>query len=241
MLQSKDIYDPKFVEDLFDKMSESYERVNYITSFGFSQRWRRQCVEAIQCGPDSTIVDLLSGMGECWPPIIKHEGRKTKLIGLDFSSEMTRRASKRRSKYPDTDIIILKEDVFNNSIDDEVADGIISGFGLKTFNPQQLQALAQEIKRILKPGGYFSLVDVSVPNNGILRFFYMFYLKHIIPILGWSFLGNPETYRMLGVFTERFKNAKEVSRIFETVGLEVEYVEYFFGCASGVRGRKSSK
>jgi hypothetical protein len=31
-----DIYNPGYVEKLFDEMSESYERVNYITSFGFS-------------------------------------------------------------------------------------------------------------------------------------------------------------------------------------------------------------
>ena len=41
------IYDPKFVEALFDKMSNSYSKMNYITSFGFSERWRRQCVAAI--------------------------------------------------------------------------------------------------------------------------------------------------------------------------------------------------
>jgi demethylmenaquinone methyltransferase/2-methoxy-6-polyprenyl-1,4-benzoquinol methylase len=34
----------------------------------------------------------------------------------------------------------------------------------------------------------------------------MFYLKHIIPGIGRLLLGNPENYRMLGVYTEKFGN-----------------------------------
>jgi ubiquinone/menaquinone biosynthesis C-methylase UbiE len=70
---------------------------------------------------------------------------------------------------------------------------VISGFGLKTFNDKQLVQLANEIDRILKPNGKFSLIDVSVPKIRILKPFYMFYLKNIIPILGKVFLGSPET------------------------------------------------
>lgn len=38
----ENIYDPEFVKGLFNRMSNSYERMNFITSFGFSIRWRRQ-------------------------------------------------------------------------------------------------------------------------------------------------------------------------------------------------------
>jgi len=67
---------------------------------------------------------------------------------------------------------------------------------------------------------------------------YKTYLKKIIPILGKIFLGSPETYRMLGVYTEEFRNSKNVHRIFNRSGFEVEYVEYFYGCASGIKGKK---
>lgn len=42
---------------------------------------------------------------------------------------------------------------------------------------------------------------------------------------------------MLGVYTEKFQNSKEVQRIFEQYNFEIEYVEYFFGCASGIELR----
>lgn len=234
----KEIYEPKFVESLFDNMSGSYSKMNYITSFGFSERWRRQCVEEIEIEQGKTVVDLMTGMGECWKHILHKSDNNSKLIGLDFSTEMINRAEKNRLKFKNHSIQTLKENVFDNSIKNEVADYVISGFGLKTFDNEQLGELANEISRILKPNGKFSLIDVSVPKSMILKTFYMFYLKKIIPILGKIFLGSPETYKMLGVYTEEFGNSKNAYRIFNRPGFEVEYVEYFFGCASGIKGRK---
>jgi len=234
----KDIYEPKFVEKLFDKMSSSYAKMNYITSFGFSERWRRQCVEEIRIEKGKVVVDLMTGMGECWKHILKENNENSKLIGLDFSSEMIKRAKKTKAKFTPANIELLLENVFENSIKDQTADYVISGFGLKTFDDTQINLLANQIDRILKPNGKFSLIDVSVPNNPFLKRVYMFYLKNIIPILGRIFLGSPETYKMLGIYTQEFCNSKNACRIFERENFEVEYVEYFYGCASGIRGRK---
>ena len=234
----KEIYEPKYVEQLFDKMSSSYAKVNYITSFGFSERWRKQCVEEIGIVEGKTVVDLMTGMGECWKHILRKGNGGSTLVGLDISTEMLKRAETKRKKYKDANIQILKENVFNNSIPDHSADYLISGFGLKTFNNEQIERLAGEVNRILKPGGSFSLIEVSVPKNKSLRFFYMFYLKRIIPILGWIFLGSPDTYKMLGIYTEKFMDSKNVLSIFDRDNFEIEYVNYFHGCATGIKGRK---
>jgi len=151
---------------------------------------------------------------------------------------MINRAKSNKEKFNNYDIEILKENVFENSIKDQTADYIISGFGMKTFNDDQLEKLAIEIHRILKPNGKFSLVDVSIPKNSILKPFYLFYLKNVIPILGKVFLGSPETYKMLGIYTQEFVNSKNVDKIFSKFNFEVEYVDYFYGCATGIKGRK---
>lgn len=234
----ENIYDSKYVEKLFNKMSSSYDRMNYITSFGFSSRWRKQCVKTLSLNKTSVIIDIMSGMGECWKPITKQTPPNSELIAIDFSSEMVKYAQKRISKFKQHKITLLKEDIFKNSVESGKADYVISGFGLKTFSPYQLNKLAIQIERMLKPNGQFSLIDVSVPKNKVLKAFYLFYLKKIIPILGFFFLGNPSSYKMLGVYTEMFQNSKEVKLIFEQHNFEVEYIEYFFGCASGIKGRK---
>jgi len=233
----KEYFDPKYVEELFDDMSSSYAKVNYITSFGFSERWRRQFVKDFDIQQGEVVVDLMTGMGECWKHMLR-KPNNAKLIAIDFSGEMIKYATLRKEQFENHEIEIIKEDVLTNSLKSESVDYVISGFGLKTFNTAQLSKLAKEIERILKPGGKFSLIDVSIPKNKILRFFYMFYLKTIIPMMGQLFLGNPETYKMLGVYTEVFENSREVERIFKQQQFKVQYQEYFFGCASGVKGEK---
>lgn len=233
-------YESKFVQNLFDEMSTSYSRMNYITSFGFSERWRKQCVNEIELGNGKVIVDLLTGMGECWKFIDKKAIKEARIIGLDFSGEMIKKAKRNKKKFGTRKIDLLKENVFNNSIKDNSVDTVISGFGLKTFNKEQLTKLAQEINRILKPNGNFSLIDISVPKNRILKLFYLFYLKYLIPILGKLFLGNIEAYKMLGIYATGFHNARNVEQIFINQDFEVEYVEYFYGCATGIKGRKKA-
>ena len=86
------------------------------------------------------------------------------------------------------------------SIETESIDCVFPSFELKTFSLEQQEALACEINRILKPGGYVSFIEISVPKNKIFRWFYFIYLKVFIPIIGRLFLGNPDCYRMLGMY-----------------------------------------
>jgi demethylmenaquinone methyltransferase/2-methoxy-6-polyprenyl-1,4-benzoquinol methylase len=227
------------VEELFDKMSGSYSRVNYISSFGFSESWRKKFVEELNIKQGAIVADLMTGMGECWKFILKREHQIKNFIALDFSTGMINRALKYRNRFADQNIEVVKSNVFDNQIANQSVDYIFSGFGLKTFNDTQLINFAKEVNRILKEKGQFSFIDVSVPHNTFLRTFYMFYLKKVIPIIGKLFLGNPETYRMLGIFTEKYGNSKRVMQIFKDQGFEVEYLEYFYGCASGIKGRKN--
>lgn len=233
-----DIYQTDFVEQLFDDMSATYERVNYLTSFGFSKRWRQQFVRQVSVKPGIVVCDLMCGMGECWDALALQLGEGGHLLALDVSIGMLKGAEKRKTKFPQLNITLLKQDALQNTLEDEYADCIICGFGLKTFSDAQKEILAAEIKRVLKPQGFFSLVEVSVPSGWLLKGLYMFYLKEIIPILGRIFLGNPDTYRMLGIYTEKFGDCRIMQNFLAQQGLQVTYHCYFYGCASGVSGVK---
>jgi demethylmenaquinone methyltransferase/2-methoxy-6-polyprenyl-1,4-benzoquinol methylase len=82
------IYNPEYVKGLFNRMSSSYERMNFITSFGFSIRWRRQFIKSFK-QPNYTVevLDLLTGMGETWRST-KNKLPNSNLMVLDFSEGM---------------------------------------------------------------------------------------------------------------------------------------------------------
>lgn len=232
------IYNPEYVKLLFNKMSGSYERMNYITSFGFSIRWRTQFLNSLnQTNKNVEIIDLLTGMGETWTPT-KRKFPNSKLTVLDFSEGMLKYAKQKSKEKFGNKITVVQQDVLKNNLPDNHFDFVTCAFGLKTFNDNQLNVLANETKRILKPNGQFSFIEVSKPSNAILKFLYGFYLGLIIPILGRVLLGNPNDYKMLWEYTNKFKDAKSAKEIFANTGLKTNYISYFYGCATGFYGKK---
>lgn len=231
-----DIYSKDFVAGLFDSMSSTYGFMNYVSSFGFAERWRHQFIKKLPKHSNLEVgYDLMTGMGEVWASF-DDRFKNSKVIGLDISTMMLTRAAKNIARYR-FNISIQQADVLDNSIASNSADFIVSSFGLKTFNLAQQAILASEVARILKPGGVFSFVEISVPQN-VLRPFYMFYLKRVIPLLGKVFQGNADNYRMLGKYTTQFKDSKSFCELLAEQGLKVSYNSYFFGCATGVSGKK---
>lgn len=232
------IYNPEYVKGLFNRMSSSYERMNYITSFGFSIRWRTQFLEPFQSTTDKIeIIDLLTGMGETWGAV-KNKFPNAKLSALDFSTEMLKNAKKKSEQHFDNNVLLLQQDILKSDLPSNHYDIVICAFGLKTFDTEQLQVLATETKRILKTGGQFSFIEVSKPTNKILKQLYSFYLGRIIPVLGKLLLGNLTEYKMLWRYTDKFDNAKRAEEIFNNQGLTTKSNSYFYGCSTGFSGHK---
>jgi len=232
------IYNPEYVKGLFNRMSNSYERMNYITSFGFSIRWRTQFLEPFQSTTDKIeIIDLLTGMGETWGAV-KNKFPNAKLSALDFSTEMLKNAKKKSEQHFDSNVLLLQQDILKSDLPSNYYDIVICAFGLKTFDSEQLQVLATETNRILKAGGQFSFIEVSKPTNKILKQLYGFYLGQVVPVLGKLLLGNPMEYKMLWRYTDNFDNAKRAEEIFNSQGLTTKSNSYFYGCSTGFSGSK---
>lgn len=234
---ASDIYEPRFVARLFDEMSKSYGRTNYFSSFGFCDRWRRQCVEALRIEPGMVILDLMTGMGECCRLLSKQIG-EGRLLALDLSHEMCRRAQRNALRQEKTCMTVWRGDALEPSLPDGCVDAIVASFGLKTFSEEQLRRLAWQVYRLLKPGGSFSFVEIAVPARPVIRTPYLWYLRWCIPMVGRVFLGNPDNYRMLAVYTQQFSEGAVVTQILEEAGLTVRADDLFFGCARRFVGSK---
>lgn len=86
----EEIYDPAFVKGVFDRCSETYISMSWLFSFGFTERWRRQCVEALDLAAAQPAdgYDLMTGTGEIWPHLfIRHPGVR-RVTAVDISSGM---------------------------------------------------------------------------------------------------------------------------------------------------------
>ena len=238
MTQRTANFDPGFLRGLFDEMEATYGTVNMISSLGFTWRWRRQCLDKVTLSQDMLVCDLMTGMGELIPSIARRCFGQASVKAIDFSPNMCRRARQWIGKLGDLRVEILECDALENPIETGTVDAVVSTFGVKTLSVEQQRSLAREVHRLLRPGGVFSFLEVSVPAAWILRVPYLFYVDFVIPVIGRILLGNPVNYRYLGVFTKAFGNCREFAAILSEAGLSASYYSQFGGCATGVCGRK---
>ena len=81
-------------------------------------------------------------------------------------------------------------------------DAVTCAFGVRNF--VHLEQSLNEMLRVLKPGGRMVILELATPDSKLLRPFYNFYTKHIIPWLGSRIAGNREAYTYLPESIERF-------------------------------------
>lgn len=240
MRQREDIYNSEFVKGVFDRCSGSYIAFSFICSFGFTERWRKQCVAALPRTTERPLegYDLMAGTGEVWPHLLARFPDVAAITAVDISSGMHKRAIERMRTHSSHRINFIEDDVLESKLDAESADFVISTFGLKTFNTNQHQKLAELVARILKPGGTFSLIEASDPKEWFLRPLYLFHLKTVLPFIEKILLNGAQDFAKIGTYSMNFGDARQFSDMLRAQGLEVEYRKYFFGCATGVYGRR---
>ena len=237
--EPQDIYDPRFVKGVFDRCSARYIGFSYVFSFGFTERWRRQCVASMPPpASDGAGYDLMAGTGEVWPHLLRRFPSTRAITAVDISSGMHERAMERLHVHRAHKIAFIEDDVLASALPEASADFVISTFGLKTFNAAQHARLARLVAHALKPGGVFAFVEASDPKDWWLKDLYRFHLNVLMPLVERTLLRGAQDFAMIGRYSANFGDASGFARMLAAEGLEVEFRRYFFGCATGVSGRK---
>jgi ubiquinone/menaquinone biosynthesis C-methylase UbiE len=237
---SKGIYDPVFVKGVFDRCSRRYIGFSWVMSFGFTERWRRQCVESLPEPPSDAPrgYDLMAGTGEVWPHLLRRFPYIGSIIAVDISSGMHALAMERLHRHRAHKIEFIEDDVLASNLAPNSADFVISTFGLKTFDAGQHERLARLVASCLRPGGSFAFVEASDPKGWWLRPLYLLHLKVVLPMIERIFLRGAQDFAMIGSYTANFGDASRFGDMLRAEGLEVRFRKFFFGCATGVAGRK---
>lgn len=213
------------VRSMFDTIAPRYDLLNRILTFGQDIPWRKKSLRALGLPKNSMVIDLASGTGDL--SMLMSKNNLTP-IGVDLSWGMLKH---NRSKAS-----LVQSDASLLPFRSESIDGVISGFALRNF--ANLDLVFDEISRVLRPGGRFALLEVSVPSNPFLKLGHSFYFNKVVPAVGGA-LSDSTAYKYLPRSVEYLPSADELIHSLSQKGfIKLGHVNLSFGIAQLFIGEK---
>nr|WP_299385282.1 bifunctional demethylmenaquinone methyltransferase/2-methoxy-6-polyprenyl-1,4-benzoquinol methylase UbiE [Allomuricauda sp.] len=218
------------VTQMFDTISEDYDGLNRVISFGIDVKWRKRVVKVLQEKKPKSILDIATGTGDLAIAMTKTGAEK--IVGLDISPGMLEVGrNKIAHKALQHTIEMVVGDSENLSFDDHSFDAVTVAFGVRNF--ENLEKGLQEIHRVLKPGGTLVVLETSVPTKFPFKQGYTFYCGHILPVIGKIFSKDRSAYAYLSESASKFPHGEAFNNILGKIGfIGIENMPQTFGVAS---------
>ncbi|MCL2818781.1 MAG: demethylmenaquinone methyltransferase [Actinomycetia bacterium] len=227
------------VHEVFESISEDYDRMNDVISFGMHRFWKRALIADITSHNCQRILDVASGTGDIatW---IARENPQADIIASDFSAQMLKVAQRRIDQEGLTNVEVSLQNAMDMSFADDTFDASVVSFGLR--NMPSYEQVLREMTRVVRPGGYVYCLDSSFPTNRVIRPFFKLYFKYLMPLMGRLFVDARAEYTWLYDSTEAFLTKKELADLMRSVGLvDISIRSHLFGSAARHRGRKPAE
>jgi len=218
------------VAKMFDTISNEYDGLNRVISFGIDIKWRKKVVNIVKATNPSSILDIATGTGDL--AINLTETSATKIIGLDISEGMLQVGRKKIEKLKlNNTIEMVYGDSENIPFENNSFDAITVAFGVRNF--EDLEKGLSEIFRVLKPGGKFVVLETSIPTKSPFKQGYTFYSTKILPIIGKVFSKDKVAYKYLSDSAASFPYGEAFNNILQKIGfIDVKCKPQTFGVAS---------
>jgi demethylmenaquinone methyltransferase/2-methoxy-6-polyprenyl-1,4-benzoquinol methylase len=138
------------------------------------------------------------------------------IVALDLSEEMLAvgRSKVNTKKYQHIEFV--KGDSEHMVYQDNSFDAMTAGFGVRNF--ENLEKGLSEMFRVLKPGAPLVILEVSQPENNLLKALFSIYFKGILPLIGRLFSKDHRAYTYLPESVEAFPKGQDFVDILKKVG-----------------------
>ena len=226
------------VQQMFDNIAPTYDKLNHIMSLNVDKLWRRHALKEIVDGTPQRILDVACGTGDSTISIARAAAEGTKVTGADISEGMMALVTEKAEKAGVLDRIDLQvADGEALPYEEGTFDRVTCAFGIRNFEHKEKGL--EEFRRVLRPGGRAVILELSVPQNKVLRWAYDLYFLHILPWVGGKVSGNKAAYKYLPASVHNFPAPKEFCRMMEEAGFRsVRFRTFTFGLCRMFTGER---
>ncbi len=155
-------------KETFDSISNNYDIVNELISFGLHKKWKSDFVKLRKFS--GNVIDIATGTGDI---AIKIKGKypNVAITGYDPSNNMLNLA---RKKNINEDINFMQGFCEDMPFDNEFFDFATITFGIR--NTKSVNESLTEIRRVLKKNGILMIMEFSKNETIIIKQLYKIYL-----------------------------------------------------------------
>jgi len=204
----------KKVNEVFSSVADRYDIMNDLLSLGTHRLWKEILVNSISNLISSkrafNYLDLACGTGDIGYKLLDKKSINTNVYMMDINETMIEQAIKRKEyKNFKKNIEFIVSDAENIPLASNSMDCVAIAFGIR--NVASMENALFEINRVLKSGGKFLCLEFSSVEVPIIKKFYDFYSKNIIPEIGNFVTKDRNSYQYLVESIERFPKQDELT------------------------------
>lgn len=149
---------PTPVQRFYRHQARLYDLTRWAFLYG-----RQRAIELLSLRPHSRVLELGCGTGLNFRHILTHlDPNKGRLVGVDFSEDMLRRAARRVAAHDWRNITLLQGDAEHLSLNEQF-DGILFAYSLSMI--PDWQVALERARQHLQPGGRLVVLDFGRFNR----------------------------------------------------------------------------
>lgn len=165
---------PKTPQATFDRVAPYYDTFNSLLSLGIDRAWRRRTARSLDLSPGARVLDVATGTGALAAEIVRTTSGAVSVTGCDINERMLAVAA-RRVERGRLGIDLVRCDALHLPFGDSEFDAATLAFAIDDMPDRD--GCVREVRRVLKPGGRFALLELAQPDREPLRSAYQLYLR----------------------------------------------------------------
>ena len=207
------------IKGIFSVAAPRIDILSAAFSFGHSYLWRKAAIAMSGIKRGDRVLDCCTGTGKLAFPIARKVGPEGSVVGVDFCEDMLDIAKKRANASSDPAIrriSFLISDIRSLGFEDGSFDAVTVAYGIR--NVPELPRALREIRRVLRPGGIFTCLELMWPEAEWFQPIYRNYMFKVVPFVGRVVLGSNTPFSYMPKSVHEFYSGRELRNLMMECG-----------------------